>query len=206
MNTPHRLLLVDDHPIVREGLKAFLGLQRDLSVVGEAASLDEAKRQAKAEQPDLILLDLQLEDGHALAILEELRALAPQAKILILTSFLDEFYVQDALRLGASGYVLKHAGPGALLDHVRAVLRGEVPLDPQAVQALDRANENPLQTLTPREREVLAGMAAGHSNKQIARELGVAEKTVKTHATSLFAKLGVRDRTQAALLARNLHL
>lgn len=206
MTPPHRLLLVDDHPIVREGLKAFLGLQRDLSVVGEAASLDEAKRQAKAEQPDLILLDLQLEDGHTLAILEELRALAPQAKILILTSFLDEFYVQDALRLGASGYVLKHAGPSALLDDIRAVLRGEVPLDPQAVQALDRANENPLPTLTPREREVLAGMAAGHSNKQIARELGVAEKTVKTHATSLFAKLGVRDRTQAALLARSLHL
>ncbi len=201
-----RLLIVDDHPIVREGLKGFLSLQADLSVAGEASTLAETRRLAHELQPDLILLDLQLEDGHALTLLPELKTLAPKAKVLILTSFLDELYVQEAMRLGASGYVLKHEGPSALLDDIRAALRGEIPLDPAAAQALSEAEANPLESLTPREKEVLELIAQGFSNKRIAARLEIAEKTVKTHATSLFAKLGVSGRTQAALLARELHL
>ena len=200
----HNLLIIDDHPIVREGLKGFLELQKDLSVVGEAGTLEEGKARAAGVQPDLILLDVQLPDGNALASLAQFKAAAPQAKIVILTSFLDDHYVREALRLGASGYVLKHSGPRALLDYIRAALRGEIPLDPNAVKVLATPAEDPLAELTPREREVLEHIAQGMSNKQVATALGVTEKTVKTHATALFAKLNVRDRTQAALLAKDL--
>ena len=200
----HKLLIIDDHPIVREGLKGFLELQKDLSVVGEAGTLEEGKARAAGVQPDLILLDVQLPDGNALASLAQFKAAAPQAKIVILTSFLDDHYVREALRLGAAGYVLKHSGPRALLDYIRAALRGEIPLDPNAVKVLATPAEDPLAELTPREREVLEHIAQGMSNKQVATALGVTEKTVKTHATSLFAKLNVRDRTQAALLAKDL--
>lgn len=201
-----RLLIADDHPIVREGLKGFLGLQSDLEVVGEASTLDVTRHLAAQLQPDLILLDLHLEDGNALELLPELKKLAPKAKLLILTSFLDDLYVQEAMRLGAAGYVLKHEGPAALLDDIRAALRGEIPLDPAAVRALSERGVNPLSSLTPRELEVLELIGQGLSNKHIAARLEIAEKTVKTHATSLFAKLGVSGRTQAALLARELHL
>lgn len=198
----HRLLIVDDHPIVREGLKAFLELQDDLEIVGEADSLEEAQRLAEQSQLDLILLDVQLPDGNALSSLTTFKRLAPNAKIIILTSFLDDHYVRDALRLGASGYVLKHSGPNALLDYIRAALRGEIPLDPSAVKVLATPDIDPLAELTPREREVLELITQGLSNKQIAGRMSVTEKTVKTHATSVFAKLNVRDRTQAALLAK----
>jgi len=197
-----RLLIVDDHPIVREGLKAFLELQSDLEIVGEADTLRDAQSEAQRKQPDLILLDVQLPDGNALGVLASLKELAPKAKVIILTSFLDDHLVRDALRLGASGYVLKHSGPTALLDYIRAALRGEIPLDPSAVKVLAEPDNDPLAELTPREREVLEYIASGLSNKQIARQMSVTEKTVKTHATSVFAKLNVRDRTQAALLAK----
>ena len=197
-----KLLIIDDHPIVREGLKAFLGLQADLEVVGEAGSAREGLEIARATSPDLVLLDVQLPDGNGLAILSDLLALSPKPRVLILTSFADEAYIREAMRKGASGFLLKHAGPKRLLDSVRAALRGEMPLDASAVQVLARPDDDPLQSLTPRESDVLGGIAAGLSNRQIAADLGIAEKTVKTHATSLFAKLGVRDRTQAALYAK----
>ena len=197
-----RLVIIDDHPVVREGLKGFLELQNDLQVVGEAGTLAEGQQQVEAVQPDLVLLDVQLPDGNALASLDTFKTLSPNTKIIILTSFLDDGYVRDALRLGASGYVLKHSGPAALLDYVRAALRGEIPLDSSAVKVLATPEDDPLAELTPREREVLEHITQGLSNKQIAREMGVTEKTVKTHATSLFAKLNVTGRTQAALFAK----
>ena len=123
--------------------------------------------------------------------------------MVVLTSFLDDGQVREAMRRGASGFLLKHAGPKALLDRVRAALRGELPMDPGAVRALARPQADPLAEITPREREVLGAIALGLSNRQIAQRLGIAEKTVKTHAGAVFAKLGVRDRVQAALLARD---
>ncbi|MEJ2288708.1 MAG: response regulator transcription factor [Deinococcales bacterium] len=194
-----RVLIVDDHPVVRAGLRAFLDLQDDFDVVGEAGSLGEARERARETGHDLVLLDLQLPDGSGLTLIEELAA---ACRVLVLTSFLDEAKVRQAMRRGASGYLLKHAGPNALLDKVRAALRGEVPLDPEAVRALASPVMDPLAELTPRERQVLALMAQGLSNKRIAARLSISEKTVKTHAGHVFAKLGVDDRLQAVLVAK----
>lgn len=195
-----RVLIVDDHPVVRAGLRAFLDLQDDLEVVAEAGTLAEARLQASRHRPSLVLLDLQLPDGSGLTLLDEL---AQRCRVLVLTSFLDEAKVQHAMRRGAAGYLLKHAGPRALLDRIRAAVRGELPLDPEAIRALAMPSEDPLAELTPREREVLALMTEGLSNKGIAARLSISEKTVKTHAGHVFAKLGVRDRVQAVLVAKD---
>jgi DNA-binding NarL/FixJ family response regulator len=196
-------MLVDDHPIVREGLKAFLSLQDDIEVVAEAASSETALQQATTYTPDIILLDVELSDGRSLNVIPQLLALPNPPKVLILSSFLDETLLATALDLGASGYLLKHAGTKSLLDSIRAVSRGEVPLDPQAVTLLARRKQSPLEALTTREHEVLRLIAEGLSNKDIAERLAIAEKTVKTHVSSILAKLGVASRTQAALWARD---
>lgn len=203
---PQRVMLVDDHPVVRQGLRAYLELQDDLQVVAEAGSIAEARAALPGLEAELVLLDVQLPDGDSLPLIDELLALAPAPRVLVLTSFLDERYVREAMRRGASGFLLKHAGPRALLDGVRAALRGELPLDPGAVRLLARPHDDPLAELTPREREVLALVAEGRSNAEIGERLGIAEKTVKVHLTSVFAKLGVQGRTQAALRARELGL
>lgn len=194
-----RILIVDDHPVVRAGLRAFLELQEDFEVVGEAGSLAEARRRAAETRPELVLLDLELPDGSGLTLISEL---ARQTRVLVLTSFLDEGKVRRAMRLGASGYLLKHDGPAALLDKLRAAGRGEMPLDPRAVRLLASPEEDPLSDLTRREREVLQRMAQGLSNKRIASALGISEKTVKTHAGHIFAKLHVPGRVQAVLIAK----
>lgn len=198
-----RLLIVDDHPVVRAGLRTFLDLQPDLQVVAEAGTAAEARAAAEAHALDLVVLDLQLPDGNGLALVPELTRGPGAPRVVVLTSFLEEDQVREAMRRGAAGYLLKHAGPAALLDKIRAALRGELPMDAGAVRALARERHDPLAELTPRERDVLAGIAAGLSNKQIAARLGIREKTVKTHAGHVFAKLGVRDRVQAALLAKD---
>ena len=199
-----RLMLVDDHPVVRQGLSSFLSLHDDLEIVAEAGSLAEAREKLGLLQGvlDLVLLDIELPDGSGLSLIEELRSLPSAPRILILTSFLDGEYVREALRRGANGYLLKHAGTLILLDGVRAVMRGEMPLDPGAVRLLAESREDPLGSLTPREREVLTLLSEGLSNRGIAQRLGLSEKTVKSHLGSIFDKLDVRDRTQAALLAR----
>lgn len=197
-----RLVVIDDHPIVRDGLKTYLSLQRDLEVIGEAGSAAEGLERARETAPDLVLLDLQLPGEGGLALLPKLSALERPPKVLVLTSLLDEEMLREALRLGASGYLVKHAGPAALLDGIRASLRGELALDPGAVKLLARPQADPLAGLTPREREVLGLIGQGMSNKAIGQRLGIAEKTVKNHVSNLLAKLGLGGRLQAALYAR----
>lgn len=171
-------------------------------MVGEADSGTAALKAASESQPDLVLLDLQLSDGHALPWIPQFLAISSKPKVLILTSFLEADALRQAVNLGASGYLLKHAGPSALLDGIRAAVRGEVPLDPAAVRLLTQPTQDNLAHLTPKEREVLGLIAQGLSNKAIATALGIAEKTVKTHVSSLLAKLGQKSRTQVALFAK----
>lgn len=198
-----RILIVDDHPVVREGLRAFLDLHDDLEVVGGAATASEALAQAAGTDPDVVLLDLALPDRHGLTIVPELTAGDHPPKVLILTSFLEDDTVRRAVRSGASGFLLKHAAPDAIADGIRAAMRGDLPLDPAAVRALATTRHEPLDDLTPREREVLELIARGRSNRAIAEQLVIAEKTVKTHVSSILAKLGVEDRTQAAIYAKD---
>ena len=195
-----RVMIVDDHPIVRDGLKTYLSLQGDLEVVGEAGDAREALAVARTTRPDLVLLDLRLASGTALALIPELKELRPPPRVVILSSYLEAGVVDEALRLGANGYLLKHVGPGTLVDGLRAALRGEVVLDPAAAELVGKATASPLAALSDREREVLACIVDGMTNKQAALALGISEKTVKTHVSHLLAKLGVRDRTQAAVL------
>ena len=202
MPDPARLMLVDDHPIVREGLRAYLAQQGGLTVVAEAEGVVGALEKLEDAQPDLILLDVRLEGEDGLSLLAELRRRESPVRVLLLTSFLDEDYLREALRLGASGYLLKRAGQGALLDGVRAALRGERALDPAAAAMVPNLQGDPLRELTPREREVLTLLGEGLSNKALAKRLSVGEKTVKTHVSSVLAKLGLKDRTQAALYAQ----
>lgn len=196
-----RLMLVDDHPVVRQGLRSFLSTQHDLQVVAESGDLAGARELIRKVAPDMVLLDLILADGNGLDLIREYEG-RPKPKWLVLTSFLDEEYIRASLRAGACGYLLKHAGTASLLDGIKSALRGEIPLDPQAVALLAMPAEDSLASLTVREREVLALLAGGMTNKAIANTLGVTEKTVKSHLGRVFAKLDVRDRTQAALLAR----
>ena len=196
-----RLVIIDDHPIVREGLKAFLELQ-SFEVVGEAGDAVSGLERVSETQPELVLLDVQLPGENGLRLLPKLLSLESPPKVLMLTSFLEEDYLREALRLGASGFLVKHSGPDRLADALRAALRGELPLDPEATRMLARPFDDPLKELTLREREVLEHLAQGMSNKRIATSLDIAEKTVKVHVSSILAKLGVRDRVQAALYAR----
>ena len=200
-------LLVDDHPVVRAGLRAFLERHAGLRVVAEAGSLREARawlgRAEEAGALQLVILDLKLGDGHGTELIADLRRCAPGARILVLSSFPEEQAVRAAMAAGAHGWLDKQQDPAALADAVRAALRGELPLAREAVRALTSPPAGDgFEELTPREREVLAGIARGLSNRQIAERLGVREKTVKTHAGHVYAKLGVERRTQAALLAR----
>jgi len=200
-----RVLVVDDHAFVRDGLRAFLDLQDGIEVVGEAADGEEAIAAADRLRPDVVLLDLVMPgrlDG--VAAIRVLRERLPAARAIVLTSFLDEDKLLPALRAGAAGYLLKNSAPAEVARAVHAARAGEAVLDPSAaarlIEALARVEE-PLDTLTPREREVLVLLGRGFPNKQIARELGLAEKTVKTHDGHVLAKLGVADRTQAAVVA-----
>lgn len=198
-----RIVIVDDHPVVREGLNTFLALHDDMEVVGQAGSVAEALAVVPGLAPDVVLLDLRLPDGDGLQAIPELLTLDPAPQVVVLTSFVDDDAVRRAIRLGASGYLVKHASPDRLLEGIRAAHRGEMPLDPSAARALASQRRDPLDDLTPREREVLEQLARGLSNRAIAAALYITEKTVKTHVSAVLAKLGVGDRTQAALYARD---
>jgi two-component system, NarL family, response regulator LiaR len=204
-----RVLIVDDHAVVREGLRTFLSLQDGLEVVGEAADGVAALEQAAALEPDVILMDLVMPRLDGLGAMRELRARGASARVIVLTSFLDDDRLMPALQAGAAGYLLKDVEPAELARAVRAAHAGDALLDPtvaaRVVAAIADGSASvaaPDQDrLTRREFEVLGLIARGRSNKRIAFELGISEKTVKTHVGHVLAKLGVTDRTQAALLA-----
>jgi DNA-binding NarL/FixJ family response regulator len=199
------VLIVDDHPVVRRGLRVLLEVQDGIEVVGEAGDGPAALALAAEQQPDVILLDLKLPGLDGLAVLAELRARQDhQAKTLVLTSVTDPVAAGQAMREGAAGVLYKDVDPDALVRAIRAVHDGHLLLAPEAAGMLLRSDHNrapSLDALTAREREVLAELAKGRSNREIARALHVAEKTVKAHVSSVLAKLGVQDRTQAALFA-----
>jgi DNA-binding NarL/FixJ family response regulator len=197
-----RVLVVDDHPVVRQGLRTFLDVQPDLTVVGEAADGESCVAEALRSRPDVVLLDLRMPGTDGLAALRGLREQGSPARVLVITSFTDPAAVLPAVRAGAAGYVYKDIDPPALAAAIRAVHAGHVLLNPDVAALLAAGDATPpVGRLTPRERVVLAEVARGRSNREIARSLVLSEKTVKTHVSSVLAKLGVQDRTQAALLA-----
>jgi NarL family two-component system response regulator LiaR len=203
---PIRVLVVDDHAVVREGLRTFLALQEGIEVVGEATDGEEGIRQAERLRPDVILMDLVMPRLDGVGAMRELRRRLPASRVIVLTSFADDERLLPAIQAGAAGYLLKDVEPRELARAVRAADAGEALLDPtvaaRLVDAIAQApGEEPAERLTRREREVLALIADGLSNKRIARELGISEKTVKNHVGHVLAKLGVTDRTQAALHA-----
>lgn len=198
-----RVLIVDDHPVVRQGLRTFLGVQEDIEVVGEASDGTEAVVHAEALEPDVILLDLKMPDGDGLSALRELREHGVQSRVLVLTSAGERERVLSAVRAGASGYLYKDVDPSALVQAIRAVHGGHVLFAPEAAEAViaTEAGDAGGAVLTEREREVMVQIARGRSNREIARALVVSEKTVKTHVSNILTKLGLQDRTQAALYA-----
>jgi two-component system, NarL family, response regulator LiaR len=204
MSAPIRLLIVDDHSVVREGLRAFLRLQDGIEVVGEAAGADEAITVASTSAPDVILLDLVMPQGDGIGAVRRLLEVAPGVRVLVLTSFADDAQIFAAMAAGAAGYLLKDVDPQALADGIRDVHAGRPALDPSVAARLMRrgGSQRPTHSdLTARERDVLALVVEGLANKQIAQRLGIGEKTIKTHVSRVLAKLGVEDRTHAAVLA-----
>jgi len=205
MAEPIRVLIADDHAVVREGLRTFLDLQDGIEVVGEAADGDEAIREAERLRPDVILIDLVMPRLDGVQAMRELRARVPRVRAVVLTSFLDDKHLLPAMRAGAAGYLLKSVQPQELARAVRAAVAGEALIDPavaaRLVETLEDGGDERVEQLTPRERAVLALIGRGLPNKRIADELGIAEKTVKVHVSHVLAKLGVDDRTQAALFA-----
>lgn len=197
-----RVLVVDDHPVVRQGLRTFLDLQDDLEVVGESADGESCVDEAERLRPDVILLDLRMPGADGVAALHGLREAGNPARVLVITSFTEPSAVLPAVRAGASGYVYKDVDPPALAAAIRSVHAGHVLLHPDVARLLASGDARPAGAdLTAREQEVLVEVARGRSNREIARALSVSEKTVKTHVSAILGKLGVQDRTQAALHA-----
>jgi DNA-binding NarL/FixJ family response regulator len=197
-----RVLVVDDHQVVRQGLRTFLDLQPDIEVVGEAADGHECVEAAGRLRPDVILLDLRMPAADGVDALHALREREIHARVLVVTSYTEPSAVLPAVRAGAAGYVYKDIDPQALAAAIRSVHAGHVLLHPDVARLLAAGQSGPTGAhLTARELQVLTELARGRSNREIARSLSVAEKTVKTHVSAVLTKLGVQDRTQAALYA-----
>jgi DNA-binding NarL/FixJ family response regulator len=197
-----RVLIVDDHAIVRTGLAQLLDTTDDLELVGAAADGEQALKMAAELQPDVVLMDdVTMTGGVSTTgqILEQV----PETHVLVLTSFSDQARILDALQAGAEGYLMKHSEPEVILAGIRDVAFGGSPLDPKAARVLltNRRSPAPAAKLTGREKEVLGMVGDGLPNKAIARKLGITERTVKAHLTNIYQRLGVTDRTQAALWA-----
>jgi DNA-binding NarL/FixJ family response regulator len=199
-----RVLLAEDHAVVRTGLEQLFATTDDIDVVATGADGHEAVLLAEEHQPDVVLMDLEMPRLDGRQATERIVSARPEVRVVILTSFSDRERILDALDAGAVGYLLKDAEPDELIRGVRAAARGESPLAPKAAHSVleARSQARPAVQLTPREQEILDCLAAGLPNKQIARRLGISEKTVKAHVTRIFHALGVTDRTQAALWAQ----
>ena len=206
MPDPIRVLIVDDHEVVREGLRNFLELQDGMEIAGEAGDGEEGVALATDLRPDVVLMDLVMPKLDGVSAMRALRERAPGTRVIVLTSFIDDEHLLPAMRAGAAGYLLKNVQPQELARAIRAADAGDALIDPavaaRLVEALAEGEQDDgYERLTPREREVLNLIGRGFSNKRIALELGVAEKTAKTHVSNLLGKLGLADRTQAALYA-----
>ena len=198
-----RVVLVDDHAVVRRGLADLLSSAADLIVVGTAADGEEAQEVVRSTRPDVVVMDLQMPGTDGVEATRTILASHPDTQVLVLTSFSDSDRILAALDAGAVGYLLKDADPDDVIEGVRSVGRGESPLHPKAARELLLARSRPADRsqLTPREADVLRLVRQGLANKQIGRRLGISERTVKAHLTSVFQRIGVPDRTQAALWA-----
>ncbi|MEK9199500.1 response regulator [Ureibacillus sp. 179-F W5.1 NHS] len=202
-----RVLIADDHHVVRRGLLFFLKTQKDIEVIGEAKNGFEAVELVESLQPDIVLMDLVMPEMDGIQATKKIKAKWPNVAILMLTSFSDKDHVLPAIEAGAAGYQLKDIEPDELVNAIRQIIRGENIIHPVATSQLEevlREEENlphVKNPLTPRERDVLAELTKGKSNREIASSLFVTEKTVKTHISNIFTKLEVQDRTQAALYA-----
>jgi DNA-binding NarL/FixJ family response regulator len=198
-----RVVLVDDHAVVRSGLAQLLSGTDDIEVVGQAAEGADAIEVVRRTRPDVVVMDLQMPGMDGVEATRRIVAEQVGGEVLVLTSYSDNARIVAALDAGAAGYLLKDADPEEVLDGVRAVSRGESPLHPRVARQIlsARGAPPPEVQLTPREAEVLELVRDGLANKQIARRLGISERTVKAHLTSVFQRIGVADRTQAALWA-----
>ena len=201
-----RVLIADDHPVVRQGLHTFLDLQEDLEVVGEARDGQEAVDLVRQLQPDIVLMDLVMPRLSGIDAIPQVREASPSTKVIVLTSFADDEKVFPAVKAGAAGYLLKDAQPQELAQAIRTVHSGEALLHPSIAAKLmheyaEDESRGKKDVLTPRELEVLRHLARGMSNKEIAKSLVLSEKTVKTHVSNILQKLDLADRTQAALYA-----
>ncbi|RSD29213.1 response regulator [Mesobacillus subterraneus] len=203
-----KILIADDHHVVRRGLVFFLRTQEAIEVIGEASNGKEAVELAKRLNPDLVLMDLVMPEMDGIQATRLIKASQPEIKIMMLTSFSDQEHVIPAIEAGASGYQLKDIQPDELVKSIKQIMKGENQLHPKATTLVlkhlsgsSRRERKPIEDLTKRELEVLKEIAAGKSNKEIAASLFITEKTVKTHVSNVLAKLELADRTQAALFA-----
>jgi DNA-binding NarL/FixJ family response regulator len=205
-----RVFLVDDHEVVRRGVSSMLAVEEGIEVVGEAGTADQAIARIPATRPHVAVLDVRLPDGDGVTVCREIRSRVPEVACLMLTSFADEEALFDAVMAGAAGYVLKQIHGSDLVGAIRTVAAGESLLDPRSTaQMLERLRRNvvrtdPLAGLSDQERKILELIGDGLTNRQIGERLFIAEKTVKNYVSSLFAKLGMQRRTQAAALAARL--
>jgi NarL family two-component system response regulator LiaR len=199
------VLVADDHPVVRSGLRTFLDLQPDLEVIGEAEDGEEAVARVRELVPDVVVMDIVMPNVDGIEAIRRIRDASPATRVLVLTSFLDDEKVLPAVKAGAAGYLLKDVEPAELANAIRRVTRGEALLHPivaaKVMQEVAQRDRSPAAELTERELDVLRLLARGLANKAIAFELHVSEKTVKTHVSNILAKLHLADRTQAALFA-----
>jgi len=201
-----KVLIADDHTVVRKGIRALLETEPGITVVGEAADGEDAIHKALALKPDVILMDLVMPKLDGVQAIKELREVLPEIKVLVLTSFAEDRRIVAAIEAGALGYLLKDSSPEDLVRAIREVHRGESSLHPKVAQQLIKKLQRPAEEpereeLTARERKVLALIARGLSNREIARELSLSEPTVRTHVSNILRKLGLKSRTQAALYA-----
>jgi DNA-binding NarL/FixJ family response regulator len=200
-----KVLIVDDHAILRAGLAALLTAASDIELVGEAAGGEEAISRATELRPDVVLMDLSMPGVDGVAATRRIVSNHPGIHVIVLTSYSDRQWIDDALQAGAEGYLLKHSGPEVVVAGIREVMAGGAPLDPKAARILLSSHRDrtvPGAGLTQREGEVLDLVRSGLSNRAIARQLRISERTVKAHLTNIFQRIGVQDRMQAALWAQ----